>query len=98
MLQAEIKRVNRSPRINHSFVCVNCVYEPGKDPFNKYGVIYKHGKLRILLEPISLTLFICPKCKRQHVANEFRATLKERRNQRVKKRNQRVNRTKGFYH
>ena len=52
------------------YCCVNCIYDPETD-FGKYGVAYKYGKLRILLEPIGTTMFVCPKCKMSHLSNEF---------------------------
>lgn len=53
------------------FCCVNCVYDPETD-LGKYGVAYKYGKLRILLDAIGTTAFICPKCKSFHFSKEFR--------------------------
>jgi len=67
----------------HSFVCVNCVYEPGKD-LGKYEAIYKNGRLRIKLKAISATLFICPKCRDNgreymHIAPSFKNGKADRR-------------------
>lgn len=73
MLQAEV--VGRKiPRIRHSFCCVECVYEPETDSTKKLTAIYKRGKLRIMLEPIALTMFKCPKCGRVHLSKEFSYT------------------------
>lgn len=49
-------------------VCVNCVYDPATD--QNLQVTYKRGKLRIILEPITPTLFRCPKCGSMHIISE----------------------------
>ena len=54
-----------------NYVCVNCIYDPETD-FGKYGVAYKYGKLRILLDAVGTTIFVCPKCFGTHLSDEFK--------------------------
>lgn len=69
------------------YICVNCRVEYGDD--EKYAVAVKKGRLGIVLEPVCLTLFQCPKCKSQHYSKGFKdekaaeKLLKRKREKRV---------------
>jgi hypothetical protein len=82
----------------NELTCVNCVYEPNKD-LGKYVAIYKHGRLRIRLDPITHTLFICPKCKSQHISPEFKVEDMKGDVRRLRQKHaQRVQMLKALYH
>jgi hypothetical protein len=65
------KPARQKPRIEHDFFCVNCIFDLNAD-IGKYEPVYRQGKIRVKLEPIAETLFICPRCGAMHVTNEFK--------------------------
>lgn len=95
--QRLIQESHKSHKPRHDFCCVNCVYEPGKDELGKYAVAYKRGRIRILLEQITLTLYHCPKCGAMHITKDFKD---EQLDPKIteKKRQRRIGQLKKLYH
>lgn len=79
----------------HDYGCVFCRYE--YDDSGKYDYVVKKGRLLVKLKPIAETLFVCPKCGKQHVGPGFKDE-KAIRKIRARKRRMNVQRLKETYH
>jgi len=87
MKQTRLTETKREKRDSPQYICVNCHVEYGDE--EKYAVAVRNGRLGIVLEPVCLTLFQCPKCGAQHYSKEFKdekaaeKLLKRKREKRV---------------
>lgn len=84
------------PVIDHEFACVNCLYEPSRD-LGKYTPLFKRDRIRVKLEAVTETMFVCPKCKTMHLTKDFKVEDKIRRKQIRQKHLRRIEKLKKAY-
>jgi len=55
------------PEIDFELYCTRCVLKPDTN----LAASYVKGKLRALLQPVSLNIYLCPSCKTQYYRRAF---------------------------
>jgi hypothetical protein len=61
----------RRGEIPHVCFCRNCVLDLNSPDANKFQTRFIRRQLRVMLEPISGNLMVCPRCQTQHYNRDF---------------------------